>query len=118
MEELRARDLISPVGDDLIRVHIGLRTASRLPYDEREVLVESAADDLVARLRDSGELLVGHFLGLDGVIGDSGGFFEDAEGVSYLTRHSLDTDADEEILMASLGLSRPVLVSGDFDLAH
>jgi hypothetical protein len=44
---LAAERLDRPVGDDLVGVHVGLRARARLPDDEREMIVELAAGDLV-----------------------------------------------------------------------
>ena len=118
MAELPPGQLVCPVGDDLVGVHVGLGAGAGLPHHQREVLVEGAAHDLVAGLGDGGKLLVGHLLGLEGVVGDGGGLFQHAEGMGDLPGHGLDAHADQEILVGTLGLRAPVLVGGHFDLAH
>src|SRR5579864_992097 len=49
------------IGDDFVDVHVGLRTASRLPDAQREMLVELAGDDFVSGLRDKHGFFCGKF---------------------------------------------------------
>ena len=49
-QQLLSGDLVRAVCNDLVRVHVGLSAASRLPYDEREMFVQVTGDDLVACL--------------------------------------------------------------------
>ena len=118
VQQLLADDLITPVGDDLIGVHVGLRAGAGLPHDQREVIVQLAADHLVAGLRDCGQLLVRQLLGLQGMVSHSGSLLQDAESVNNLSRHCLDAYADGEIFMRTLGLGAPVPISRYLDLTH
>ena len=54
----------------------------------------------------------------EGMVGDCGGFFEDAERVGDFAGHGFKADADFEVAAAPFGLCGPVFVGGDFDLAH
>ena len=47
MQELFPRHFVAAIGNDLIGVHVRLRSASRLPYDKREMLVELSGNHLV-----------------------------------------------------------------------
>jgi len=44
---LPAQDLDGAVGDHLVHVHVSLSARTRLPHDQREVIVQLAGDDLV-----------------------------------------------------------------------
>ena len=118
MAKLFARDLIGAVGDDLVGVHVALRAASGLPYDQGEVLVELSFDDFVASLGDGLELFGGHLLRLKSVVGHGGGLFEVAESLCDFARHSLDANANLKVFVAALCLGAPVFVGGNFHLAH
>lgn len=118
MEQLLSGDLVCAVCDDLVCVHVGLSAASRLPYDEREVLVQASGDDLVACGADRAELFIGHSFGDELVICKSGSLFQDSESGGDLTRHRLDAYADRKILVASFGLRAPIFICGDFYLSH
>ena len=114
MQKFFARKFVSAIGDNLVGIHIRLRSAARLPYDKREMIVEFARYNLVASLRYDFEFVFGKFAEI--IICYGGGFFENTERVSYFSRHNLS--ADSEILMTSFGLRSPVLVGGNFNLAH
>ena len=113
-----ARQLIGAVGNDLVRIHIRLRARAGLPDHQRKMLVELARDHLVASPGNHPQLFRRHFFGLQFGVCHRRCALENAERVRNLARHRLCSDADEKILMASLGLRRPELVCGDFDLAH
>ena len=118
MQELSACQLVCAVGDDLIGVHVRLCAGAGLPDDEREVLVKLAGDDFVAGRFNDGELLGGHFLGLQRMVCAGGGLFSNAEGTRDFTRHGFQPNADGKILVAALGLCAPVFVGGDTNLTH
>ena len=46
------RKLDGAIRDDLVDVHVRLRSGARLPNDQREVIVELPLDDLVGRAYD------------------------------------------------------------------
>ncbi len=116
MEKFFAGDLVAAVGDDFVGVHVGLRAAARLPDNQGEVVVELASDDFIAGGADGLDALIIHALGLDLVVGEGGGFLEDAESVRDLAGH--DLDADLEVLVAALRLCGPVAVGGHLHFAH
>ncbi len=111
---LAAENLVRAVRDHLVGVHVRLGAGSRLPDDEREVVVELAVDHFLRR-RDDG---VGDvFLKLaERQVGAGGGLFLDSQGAHEGCRHAVV--ADGEILDAALGLGAPVLVGRDGHLAH
>lgn len=114
MEDLLARDLVAAVCDDLVDVHVRLRSAARLPDRKREMLCEFACDDLIARRLDGIEALLVELAEL--VVCNRGGFLQNAECVDDLGGHLLD--ADGEVLKAALRLRRPILVCGHLDFAE
>ena len=118
MQKLFACDLVAPVGDDLVAVHVRLRSGASLPDDEREIVQKLAGNDLVRRLFDGGELFSGHFLGTQGAVGAGRCLLENAEGVDDLGGHRLDTDADGEVIVAALCLRAPIFVRRYADFAH
>ena len=116
--ELRTGDLVGAVCNDLVGVHVGLCARTCLPYDEREMCIQLAGNDLVAGGGDRTELFGSHLGGLQLAVGDGGSLLEYTESVNDLLRHGLDADTDVEVLMASLGLGSPVDVCGDFYFTH
>ena len=118
VKKLLACDLVSTVGNNFVSVHVGLSAASCLPYNEREVVVQASADNFVASLGNSSQLFICHFLRLESVVCHCSSLFEITECLGDLSGHCLDANADEEVLVASLGLSSPVLVCRNLYLAH
>ena len=118
MQEFLPRNLVAPVGDHLVDVHVALRAASGLPYHQRKLLVQFSTDDLVAGLADGGKLRVSHLLRLQVMVGQGGRLLQIAKGMDDLLRHGLDPDTNVEVLVATLGLGTPELVGGNFHLAH
>ena len=116
VEKFFAGDLIAAVGDDSAGVHVGLRAAARLPDNQGEMVVELAGDHFIAGGADGLDALIVHALGLDLVVGEGGGFLEDAESVRDLARH--DLNADLEVFVTALRLRGPVAVGGHLHLAH
>ena len=115
MAEPPPRKLIRTCADDLVGVHVGLRAAPGLEYDQREVVIQRSGGDLVARLPDDGQLLLGHAGGAKLPVCQRGGFLEQAEGVNNLGRHPL---TDAKIVQTALCLRTPVAVCGHLYLAH
>ena len=52
VDQFLAGDFISPPGDDLVDVHVGLGAASRLPNSQGKMGVQFPFQDLIADLRD------------------------------------------------------------------
>src|SRR5216684_5025212 len=112
------RQFDGAVGDYLVDVHVGLRTAAGLPDAQGELVVELAGDDLVGSLNDE--------LGLV-IITDSGklaqilvhqrtGLFEDAKSADQFRRHGVA--ANVEVQERALRLCAPVDVRRDIDLSY
>ena len=102
------------VGDDLVGVHVGLRSASRLPYTKREVVVKMAVDHVLG----GGDDEVAH-LGvklLEGHVGLGSGLFEDTKSSNHAQRHGVV--ANVKIQQRPSGLTAVVAVGGDFEFAH
>lgn len=140
---LAAEDLNSPVGDDLVGVHVGLGTGTGLPDDEGEVIQELAVGNLLGSLLNSlanlliyiqdkpsqsqaestsGVVAIGSIAGwkLTETVAhvDSGGSaLEDTESLDDRRGHAILGLVDLEVLEGSLSLSSPVFVPGDLDLA-
>ena len=82
------------------------------------MVVQRTGYDLVAGFPDGCQLLIGHFFGLQPVVRNSSRLFQYSERVGDLAGHCFNADPDFEILVASLGLRRPVSVGRDLYLAH
>ena len=65
---LAAEQLDGAVRDHLVHIHVGLRAAARLEDDQREVLGESAGDDLVGGGDDGAAHLLVHEAGVHVVL--------------------------------------------------
>ena len=114
MHELFAENFIRAIGDDFVDVHIGLCAASRLIDDERKVILQFSADDLVGCLLNrDGSFFIQR---AKRKICLRGGFFEDTEGMDDLFGHSLRSNL--KIFVAALRLRAPVAVSRYADFAH
>ena len=131
---LTAQNLDGAVGDDLVGVHVGLGTGAGLPDDQREVVVELAGCDLGGGLLDGltdlcvcaerkasvwsvvSESWSWHTQAELHVDGGSGAL-EDTKGANDLWRHAVMRLIDLEVGQRALGLSTPVSVGGDGDLA-
>src|SRR5690606_12334266 len=109
-----ARQLAGAVRDDLVDVHVRLGARAGLPYDEREVVVEVAGEDLVADARDEVGLVAPEPRELGVPL--RGGPLEHGEAADHLAGHPLP--ADLEVLARALGLGPPVAVGGDPHLAE
>ncbi len=61
MYQLAAEDLVGPIGNDLVDVHIGLCAAAGLIDHQWEMLVQLPAGDFVRRLDDrAGSFFIQH----------------------------------------------------------
>ncbi len=102
------------VRDDLVRVHVRLRAAARLPDEQREVVVELPVDHLVCRRDDELDLIRRQRLQV--AVHERRGLLQDAERADHRPGKMLG--ADVEVMKRSLRLRAPVAVGGDGDLAH
>ncbi len=118
MAELLPGNLIGPVRDDLVGIHIGLGPRPGLPHDQGEMVIQKPPDHLVRRRADGIELLHRHFFRLQGMIGPGRGFFQVSKGPDDLPGHGLDPDPDREVPPAPLRLRRPVPVRRHPDFSH
>ena len=108
---LTAERLDGAVRNHLVGIHVRLRARTRLPDDERKMIVELTLDDVLRRFNDRVaelfvELAQSH-------VGFGRGALDDAEGAHDRCRLPLPTDL--EIAEAALGLRAPIAVGGDFD---
>ena len=58
VQEPLSRDLVAPIRDHFVEVHVGLGAAARLPYREREMPLERPREDLVRHGDDQRGALV------------------------------------------------------------
>ena len=114
VQNLFAGDFVAAICDNLVGVHVRLSAASRLPYDERKMVVQTARDNFVGR---HGNILQAFVVEpAEPVVGDCRGLFQNTERVRDFSRHNFA--ADFEVLITSLSLRRPVSVGRDFHFAH
>src|ERR1700757_1442001 len=109
-----ARNFNGAVRDDLVDIHVGLRSAAGLPYTERELIVEFSGNDFVRRLCDQICFVSWQFPKV--LIYERAGFFENPEGANQFRRHGVAPYV--EVQQGSLRLGSPVDIRGDLDLAH
>ena len=112
------RKLRSAPCDNLVCIHIGLCTGTRLPHDKREMIVQRTGYHLVAGGGYGRKLRLRHTLRFQCMVRHCTRFFQNAECMRDFARHRFDSDAYFEILMASLGLRPPISVGRHFHLAH
>ena len=114
VKQLSTGQLIAPVCNDLVDVHVGLGAGARLPYGEGEMTVQLAGEDFVT---DGADGIGAGFVQLAKVIVYQGGsLFQVSKGPDDFHGDFLGTDS--EILQTALGLGTPVTVSGYLHLAH
>ena len=97
---------VCDMGNDLIDVHVGLRTAARLKHDERKLIIQHAGQDLF-RCLDNGIHLLFRHLRQKIAVCQRTCLFEISEGVNDLLRHLFMSHADREILPRPLRLRTP-----------
>ena len=114
MDGFLAQTLIGAVGDDLVDVHVRLRTAAGLPDDERKMPVQCTGQNLVANSAD--RVRAPLIQRAETQIGARRRLFHHGERPDDLLRHALRADA--EVFIAALRLRAPVPVGGHADLAH
>ena len=118
VQELLPRDLIAPVRDHLVGVHIALGAGAGLPDHQGKMLHERTGDHLIAGGGQGFQLGPGHLLRSQGMVGHGGRLLQDAEGLDDLPGHGLDAHTDGEIGPGALGLGSPVSVGRHLHLAH
>ena len=106
---------VGAVRDDFVAVHVRLRTGTRLPHDERELIVELAFDDLIAHFHDERCLFGGKNFEL--FVGDGGGLLEITERMDDFPRHGA-AGAHGKVFVGALRLRAPVSVGWDFHRPH
>jgi len=111
---LAAQHLDGAVRDHLVGVHVRLGARTRLPHDQREVVVQLAFDDFIGRLDD--DVGQGRIQLAQLTIGLGGGALDDAQGPH--DRQGLLLPADLEVSQRTLRLGAPVAIGGDFDGAE
>ena len=114
MDDLLSQKLIGAVGDDLVDVHVRLRTAAGLPDDERKMPVQRTGQNLVANSAD--RVRAPLIQRAETQIGARRRLFHHGERPDDLLRHALRTDA--EVFIAALRLRAPVAIRGHLHLAH
>ena len=109
-----AENFDGAVGNNLVRVHVGLRARPGLPDDQRKLTGQRAVDNIIGGLNNR----LTQFGVKDGElhVGLRRRFFLDAEGADEGARHTFVTDA--EILDRALCLRAPVAVAGDADFTE
>ena len=118
MAEFFPRDLIGAVGNDFIRVHIGLGPGTRLPDYQGKMSVQPTGDHFVRRRADCFQFLSRHLLRFQGMIGACRRLLQDAECPDDLLGHGLNADTDRKVSAAPLCLGRPVFICRYSDLPH
>ena len=114
MDQLLTGNLIGPVGNDLIYVHIGLGAASGLPYSQRKMTVKLSCQNLITDCRYEGKAC---FIQLSQtVIGHGRCLFQDRKCPYYLHRDLFCSDF--KVFKAALGLSPPITVCRNLDFSH
>ncbi len=109
-----AQNLDGPVGDDLVRVHIGRRARPGLENVDGKMIVPLALDDLVGRLLDGvGQLVVQQS---QRRVGPGRRPLDDAQRPNELPRHA--QPADLEVVDGSLRLRPVVRVRGNAHFTH
>jgi hypothetical protein len=112
--ERRPHQLVGPVGNDFIDIHVGLGARPGLPDDQREMPIEAAVGHLLrrvgngegARRVENAELAVG-------LCRDP---FDERERVDQRQGNAFAADA--EMLQRPLGLGPPIAVGGDLDFTE
>ena len=118
MEQFFSGNLIAPVCNDLIGVHIGLGAGAGLPHHQRKMPMELSANHLVAGFGNGIQLFIRHFFRPEGVICQCCRLFQHAESVDDFAGHGFISHTDGKIFMGALGLRPPIAVSGHLHLAH
>ena len=106
--------LIPPVGDDLVDIHVRLRTGARLPDEKREFRRKLSGQNFITYIADDFAACLVQLAKLP--VGKRRRFFEHCKCENHLLRHSVVPDS--EVLKTALCLRAPELVRGNRDLAQ
>src|SRR5215471_6693697 len=87
-----ASDFDGAVRDNLIYVHVGLRTAAGLPDAQRELIVTLARDDFVGRFDDEPGFVRGELAQV--LVDERRSFFQDAESADQFGWHSVAANVE------------------------
>ena len=109
-----ACELATPVGDDLVHVHVELRPAASHPDVQRKHVVVLARENLIASLDNESEALV--IETLPGMIGNGRAFLQCGVSGDHLPWNQMESDA--KMLQRSLRLRAPQLIRRDFHFAE
>src|SRR5215472_3375663 len=110
----RAGKLAATIRNDLVHVHVELRTASRHPYVQRKHIFVLSGKDLVTGLCDQSVAMAVE--SRSGVVGVGSGFLQRGVRCDHLPRDQVLTDA--EVLQRALRLSAPEFISRNVNLAE
>src|SRR5215831_12349955 len=106
----RARELATPVGDDLVHVHVELRPAASHPDVQWKHIVVLARENLIAGLQNESEALV--IETVPGMIGNGRAFLQCGVSGDHLSWDQMKSDT--EMLQRTFGLGAPQLIRRDF----
>ena len=90
-----AGELDRPVGDHLVRVHVGLCARAGLKHDQRKLVVPAAVDHFLRGPHDQVDFLLGKLAQL--AVGQGGALFHYAESADHRTAPTKTFDADGEV---------------------
>src|SRR5712671_7326288 len=106
-------ELATPVGDDLVHVHVELRPAASHPDVQRKHVVVLARENLIAGLDNESEALV--IETLPGMVGHGRAFLQCGVSGDHLSWDQMESDA--EMLQRTLRLSAPQAIRWNLDFA-
>ena len=118
VNEFFPKDLVCSVSDHLIGIHVGLGTASRLPYYKRKMVHESSVCHLSCCLYHGTGFFLRHLVRSKFPVCHAGRLLQQSEGLYYLFRHGLKPYSYAEIVAAPLCLGSPVSVGRHQHLTH
>ena len=110
VEQLLPRDLIAPVCEHLVHIHVALGAASGLPYHQGKVLLQGAGADFFRRRADRGAFLFSHPVRPQLPVCPGCRCLQHGESMDDFLRHRFLPPADRKIVPASLCLGTPVPV--------
>ena len=114
VHELFAQQRVGARGDNLVDVHVALRAAARLPDNKRELVRQSARQNLVAGRRNRVRAALIQVAEL--AVGQRRRLFQHGKRENHFLRNSLR--ADGKVFVAALGLRAPIVVRRNANLAH
>ena len=118
MQKLCSGDFISAVCNYLIGIHVRLRAASGLPYNQRKMFIQTTGNHFITSTGNCSQLFICHFFRTQLMIGHCSSFFQNSECMCNLSRHGFDSYADQKVFMAALCLRCPILIRRNLYLAH